>query len=143
MAWIVPGGREAPWTRIIPPLPPPAAADTATPTMFTRFVLSAPTPRLSPVTSVPSRQASVVPPNFATEPVPAITSPRTRAERLHGVAFRAIGRVAPGRLRVVDLVDVEVEEMRRAWCPRDGVAGYHWPADDHNLAISSRRDDRG
>ncbi len=47
----------------------------------------------------------------------------------HGVPFQVLGRVAPGRLRVVDLVDLGVEEMRRAWCPREGIAGFHWPAD--------------
>ncbi len=46
-----------------------------------------------------------------------------------GVPFHPLGRVVPGRFRVLDLVDLPLAEMRDAWCPRGDVADFHWPAD--------------
>ena len=52
----------------------------------------------------------------------------------HGVPFAVLGTVVPGALKVLDLVDLRVDEMRRSWCPGDGVADFDWPDDGEGAA---------
>jgi phosphoribosylformylglycinamidine synthase len=46
-----------------------------------------------------------------------------------GVPFQRLGQVTEERFRVVELVDLSLEEMLAAWRPRVGIADYRWPID--------------
>ncbi len=46
------------------------------------------------------------------------------------IPFQRIGRVTEERFRILDLVDLPLDEMRAAWCPKQGIANYQWPVNE-------------